>query len=72
MAKAKTEVFGGFGHPDSIFLDDNSVVLWADAPAELKAQWFQENGHGRSSNGEPDKGNGKGQRKKQRRPRHHS
>jgi hypothetical protein len=72
MEKAKTELSGGSHHPDSIFLEDNTVVSWASATAEMRAQWLLENGHGRSPNGEPDKGNGKGERKKNRRSRPHA
>ena len=69
---AKTEASKG-SCPDCIILENNTVVPWDNATQEAKEQYLEENrpdDHG--SNGLPDKGNGKAQRKKQRRPRHHS
>jgi len=58
-------------NPDCIILENNTVIPWGNATQEMKEQYLEENGPFHSPNGDPDRGSGKGQRRKQRRPRHH-
>jgi hypothetical protein len=68
----KTENSNNARCPDSITLEDNTIVPWDQATIEMQTQWLEENRSGHTPGSYPDKGNGKEKRKKQRRTRYHS
>jgi|SaaInlStandDraft_3_1057020.scaffolds.fasta_scaffold102322_1 hypothetical protein len=63
----KAEGPNGHHHPDCIIREDNTVVSWDEATEEMQNEWLEQNTQGKKKNGNPDKGNGKAQRKKKRR-----